>query len=83
MIAPVDHKKLYVPAGVIVRLMDPFGMSQELLSTGTDAIEKVLLVFEIVNVSEMKHPFEPVIVILYVPAGIFTRSSAIDPFDQI
>jgi hypothetical protein len=53
-----------MPEGAMLTSIEPFGFVHDVLSAGLAAIEKLLLVFEIENVSDIEQPLIDVTVIM-------------------
>jgi hypothetical protein len=63
VITPLDHKKVYAPAGVTERSIDPLGFRHELFAAEVPDNVKFEFRLRMVKVSEKAHPFAPVMVI--------------------
>ena len=60
VVAPFDQRKVYVPAGVTDRSIEPLGFVQEVLATGIAEKEKLVFRFVTSNVSSAWQPLASV-----------------------
>jgi hypothetical protein len=65
--APLDHKKIYVPAGETVRSIEPLGELHDVLGPAEPVKVKVEFVLLISKAAVLVQPSSPVTVTVYVP----------------
>ena len=83
MVAPFDQRKLYEPAGVTLKLIEPFPEMQDVFGDGVPLSDIVVLLLETVALAVAVQPPPFVAVTVYVPAETPDKSSVAAPFDQL